>query len=132
MRLMLLVSLVSLVGLAGLASCSGGGTGDGGLSVTYRLDPAPPRVGEAELELRLIDPAGQPVPAAQVEVEANMNHAGMTPTFATLTEAEPGRYDGTLRFTMAGDWYLAVEVTLPDGRRVERTLDVRGVRPADR
>lgn len=111
-----------------LAACSGGGTGEGGLSVSYRLDPAPPAVGSAAIELRLVDPEGKPVTGAQVELEANMNHAGMTPTFATLTEAEGGRYDGQVEFTMGGDWFLLMNATLPDGRTVERTLDVKGVR----
>jgi hypothetical protein len=111
-----------------LMGCSGGGSGDGGLSVSYRLDPAPPAVGSAALELRLVDPEGKPVKGATVELEANMNHAGMRPTFATLTETADGRYDGDVEFTMGGDWFLLMKATLADGRTVQRTLDVKGVR----
>ncbi len=110
-------------------ACSGGGTGAGGLSVTWRLDPTPPAVGPTALEVRLIDPAGAPVTGASLEVEANMNHAGMVPVFATLEETGPGTYEGTVDFTMGGDWFLLVEAALDDGRTVERTLDVKGVRP---
>ena len=120
--------LAALIVTALLAACSDGGSGDGGLSVSYRLDPAPPAVGSAALELRLIDPEGKPVTGASVELEANMNHAGMTPTFATLTETADGRYDGDVEFTMGGDWFLLMKATLADGRTVERTLDVKGVR----
>lgn len=109
-------------------ACSGGGTGEGGVSVTFRLDPRPPRVGTAKLELRIIDPAGGPVAGASVDVEANMNHAGMQPTFATLEEQAGGLYTGTLEFTMGGDWFLLVQAELADGSRVERRLDVPGVR----
>jgi len=112
-----------------VGACTGGGTGEGGLSVTWRLDPTPPAVGPAALELRLIDPAGEPVDGAAIEVEANMNHAGMVPVFASLEETAPGTYEGTVDFTMGGDWFLLVEATLDDGRTVERTLDVKGVRP---
>jgi hypothetical protein len=34
-----------------------------------------------------------------------------------------------LRFTMPGDWALLVRITLPDGRRVSRQVDVANVRP---
>jgi hypothetical protein len=63
-----------------------------------------------------------------VRVEGNMNHAGMRPSFADLHETEPGRYTGTLRFTMGGDWFLLVQATLPDGNQVEQKIDVPGVR----
>jgi hypothetical protein len=112
---------------AGLAACSGGGSGEGDVSITFRLEPRPPRVGTADLELRLIDPAGDPVPGASVAVEANMNHAGMQPTFATLEERGGGLYAGTIEFTMGGDWFLLVTAELEDGRQIERRLDVPGV-----
>jgi hypothetical protein len=30
---------------------------------------------------------------------------------------------------MAGDWVILLHVTLPDGKKLERQFDVRGVRP---
>jgi hypothetical protein len=30
---------------------------------------------------------------------------------------------------MAGDWVILLHITLPDGRRLERQFDVRGVQP---
>jgi hypothetical protein len=53
----------------------------------------------------------------------------MRPVFAEATEAGPGRYRAALEFTMAGDWVVLVHLTLPDGSRVERQFDVKGVRP---
>jgi hypothetical protein len=56
-----------------------------------------------------------------------MNHAGMVPEFAQAREMAPGRYQGDLEFTMGGDWFILVRAKLPDGRALERKIDVPGV-----
>jgi hypothetical protein len=58
-----------------------------------------------------------------------MSHAGMSPLFAEAKETEPGRYQARVQFQMAGDWVLLLDVTLPGGKKLERQIDVRGVRP---
>ncbi len=58
-----------------------------------------------------------------------MSHAGMSPLFAEAKETEPGRYQASVQFQMAGDWVLLLHVTLPGGKKLERQIDVRGVRP---
>ncbi len=63
----------------------------------------------------------------RVAIEGNMNHAGMKPSFAELTERGAGVYDGDLEFTMGGDWFILVTATLPDGSQLERKVDVKGV-----
>jgi hypothetical protein len=78
---------------------------------------------------RLIDAAGRPIAGAQVAVEADMAHAGMSPVFDNAREIEPGRYQAHLRFEMAGDWVILLHVTLPGGQKLERQFDVRGVQP---
>lgn len=92
------------------------------------LDPSPPEVGTSNLSLTLADASGKPLEGANVRVEGNMNHAGMKPSFADLSEVKPGQYEGTLEFTMGGDWFLLVNARLPDGRTVEHKVDVPGVR----
>jgi hypothetical protein len=52
----------------------------------------------------------------------------MKPVFGTAKEVRPGRYEAPLEFTMGGDWFILVNATFPDGRRLERKVDVRGVR----
>ena len=91
------------------------------------IEPSPPLVGDSDLSLELTDADGA-VQGAQVRVEGNMNHAGMKPSFADLKEVEPGRYMGTLEFTMGGDWFLLVTAKTPDGGTIERKIDVRGVK----
>ena len=56
-----------------------------------------------------------------------MNHAGMVPVFADAVEIAPGRYRADLEFTMSGDWFILVRADLPDGRSMERKIDVPGV-----
>jgi hypothetical protein len=58
-----------------------------------------------------------------------MSHPGMSPLFAEAKEGERGRYQAHLEFQMAGDWVILLHVTLPDGKKLERQIDVRGVQP---
>lgn len=95
--------------------------------VDLQIEPSPPKVGQAEIVLHLTESSGEPLEGGTLEVEGNMNHAGMKPVFATLTETEPGRYAGNLEFTMAGDWFLLVTGQLADGRAVNEKIDVPGV-----
>jgi hypothetical protein len=77
----------------------------------------------------LIDEREKPIIGARIAIEADMSHAGMSPTFAEATEEGAGRYTAHLVFKMAGDWILLLHITLPGGEKVERQIDVRGVRP---
>jgi hypothetical protein len=95
--------------------------------VQAEIKPNPPQVGAAPVAITLTDSAGKPLTGASLEVEGNMNHAGMKPEFATLQETSPGRYEGTLEFTMAGDWFLLVTGRLADGSPVNQKVDVPGV-----
>lgn len=89
-------------------------------------------VGRATLTVTLRDASGTPVSGATVRVEGHMTHPGMTPIQATAaaSDREPGAYHADIAFTMAGDWALLITATLPDGRRVDRRIDVAHVQPA--
>jgi hypothetical protein len=92
------------------------------------VTPSPPVVGEANVAIVLAQPDGIAIRDAKLNVEGNMNHAGMKPSLAELKETQPGRYEGKLDFTMGGDWFLLVTAILPDGSRVERRFDVPAVK----
>ena len=115
-------SLVSWTG------CEHGPSAANDIQVQVTLDPSPPVLGNADVTLRLADGDGSPVRDADVRLEGNMNHAGMRPSFADLREVEPGRYSGTLEFTMGGDWFILVTAKTPEGKTVERKIDVPGVK----
>jgi len=101
---------------------------EAGGHVAVEFDPAPPAVGVAKVAITLSNAAGEPVRLGALDVEANMNHAGMKPVFTRLEESAPGRYTGTLEFTMGGDWFLLLSGQGADDVRFERTIDVPGVR----
>ena len=99
------------------------------LTVEHEISPAPARVGISTFTFKLADAGGRPITGARVAVEADMSHAGMSPVFADAKEEQPGRYQARLNFQMAGDWIILLHVTLTDGKKLERQIEVRGVRP---
>ena len=98
------------------------------LTIEHEITPQPARVGEATLTLRLADAGRQPVTGASITLEGNMSHAGMSPVFAQAKETEPGRYQAIVDLKMAGDWTILTHITLAGGQKLERQLDVKGVR----
>jgi hypothetical protein len=100
------------------------------VTVAHEVTPQPPRVGQVIITLRVTDVSGKPLSGAHINIEGNMSHAGMAPVFAEAAAVEPGRYRANLEITMAGDWVMLVHLTLPDGAKVERQFEVKGVAPA--
>ncbi|KAA5543150.1 FixH family protein [Roseiconus nitratireducens] len=98
------------------------------VNVDLTFEPAEPMVGDSKVDLRLTDPSGNPIENAAVTLEGNMNHAGMKPSFSELSEQDPGHYSGTLEFTMGGDWFVLVDVEMPDGTTAQQQIDVPGVK----
>lgn len=96
-------------------------------NLQLEISPQPPQVGPAAVTLMLSDASGEPLTMADVKLEGNMNHAGMRPVFSDLEETAPGRYEGTLDFTMGGDWFVLVSGQLADGSRLDEKIDVPGV-----
>jgi hypothetical protein len=99
------------------------------IAIKHEISPQPARVGPVTVNLKLSDATGKPLTGAHIAIEADMSHPGMSPLFADAKETELGRYQAHLEFQMAGDWVILLHVTLPDGKKLERQIDVRGVRP---
>ena len=97
--------------------------------LTYEISPQPARVGPVLITFKLAEPDAKPISGVRVNVEADMTHAGMSPVFAEAKEIEAGRYQASLHFDMAGDWIVLLHIVLLDGQKLERQVDVRGVRP---
>ena len=110
-----------------LAGCGRGGTDLPEVGVDLAIEPDPPRIGPAVVTVALRDADGQPIRGAVVKLEGNMSHAGMVPVLANAQEVAEGRYQAELEFTMGGDWFILVQADLPDGRSMERKVDVPGV-----
>ena len=98
------------------------------ITLQYEIVPQPPRIGAATINLKLTDKNGAPVSGARVDLEGNMSHAGMSPVSGEAKEIETGKYRGTLQLTMAGDWIVLVHITLSDGQKLQRQIEVSGVK----
>jgi hypothetical protein len=99
------------------------------VAIESSISPEPPRVGPATISFKLADASGKAVTGAKIAIEADMSHAGMSPMFAEAKEGEPGRYQSHFEFPMAGDWVVLLHITLSGGKKLERQIDVKGVRP---
>lgn len=64
-------------------------------------------------------------PGAEASFTADMTHPGMVPVVVKASETVPGRYEGELSWTMAGDWVVLFSARWPDGRRAEGRAPVR-------
>lgn len=98
------------------------------IALRYEISPQPPRAGAITIDLKLTDKSGAPVGGARVDLEGNMSHAGMAPLSSEAKEIETGKYRGTLQLTMAGDWIVLVQITLPDGQKLQRQIEINGVK----
>ncbi|HUB52341.1 MAG TPA: FixH family protein [Terracidiphilus sp.] len=107
--------------------CRKQGAATGDVSVDASITPQPVHTGSEVVAFRLANSAHQPVAGARVQVEGDMSHPGMAPVFADAQEISPGTYKASLNFTMGGDWVVIFHITLSDGRKVERQMDVKGV-----
>jgi hypothetical protein len=110
-----------------LAGCERGIQDLPDVGVELLVSPEPPQLGPATLTVILRDANELPIAGAAVELEGNMSHAGMVPVFAQALEVAPGRYQADLEFTMGGDWFILIHADLPDGRSMERKVDIPGV-----
>jgi hypothetical protein len=123
----LLVAFACLVTLAGTA-CRRSIDSSQDISIKEKITPQPVRVGEAEVSVQLADRTANPVTGASIMVEEDMDHPGMSPAFKTANETAPGHYLAQISFDMGGDWVVLLHIKLANGRRIERQMDVRGVR----
>jgi hypothetical protein len=98
------------------------------ISVREEIEPQPPVVGTATVTVSLADAEGHPITHANLTVEGDMSHPGMSPVFAESREVAGGRYQAHIDFAMAGDWVLLLHIQLTGGEAVERQIDVKGVR----
>lgn len=112
-----------------LSSCSRWSEPSDRITIESEVSPRPARTGRATITLRIKDASGKPVTGARVAMEGNMSHAGMAPEFGDAKEIEPGRYQGPLELSMAGDWIVLVHLTLANGVKLERQFAIPGVHP---
>lgn len=87
-------------------------------------------MGLVTLDLKLSGQDAQPVTGAQITLEGDMSHPGMSPVFSEGTEIGAGLYQGRLDFNMAGDWIVLAHIKLANGQTLEHQMNLRAVRPS--
>ncbi len=97
-------------------------TADLDISLTISPDNL---VGEALAVVTVRDRAGQPVDNARVQVRGDMTHAGMVPVIVETSSSVDGRYELDFNWTMGGDWFVDVTVTLPDNTFARQRFNYR-------
>ncbi len=97
------------------------------ISINESIAPRPVHTGTEAISFQLTNAMHQPVTGAHIQVEGDMSHPGMAPMFADAVEVSPGVYKTPLNFNMGGDWVVLFHITLSDGRKLERQMNVKGV-----
>jgi nitrogen fixation protein FixH len=86
-----------------------------GTQITFRTVPDPPKIGDNQMEVTVMDAGGKPIDAAEVSVQffmpamPTMNMPAMR-SEAKLTPAGGGVYRGSGQVMMAGRWDATVTV----------------------
>jgi hypothetical protein len=115
--------LVILVGLF-IAACRPSEPANADLTISLSISPEPSEVGEAEVVVQVSDAQGNPVTDATVSIRGDMTHAGMQPVLRGTSEHDGGGiYRLPYEWTMAGDWFVEVTVTRPDGSSATQTFE---------
>ena len=120
----LVLTIASVLCTIGCRNRSSAGQG---IAVRNEISPWPARQGEATVSFQLADSNAYPVSHARISVEGDMAHPGMAPVFSDAHETSPGSYEAHVNFSMGGDWVLLLHVTLADGRKFDKQVDVKGV-----
>ena len=125
LRKLLLLALTAAVS----TGCSSPSDLSQRVTIEHEISPEPARIGPVVITFRLADSFAKAVTGAHITLEADMSHAGMAPVFGEAKEIAPGRYQARLTLEMPGDWVILLHVTMPGGQKLERQIDLSGVRP---
>jgi hypothetical protein len=125
-RWLLIVLLVFVAASAGCQRASQQAADDQApeIAAALAIEPDPAVVGPANLAVTLTDAGGAPVESANVSLKGDMSHAGMAPVLAEASGGAGGVYEAQWMWTMAGDWFITITATLPDGRTLMRRFDL--------
>jgi hypothetical protein len=90
--------------------------------IECKIEPQPPRVGAASVQIALTNSHHAPVRGAQISLEADMSHPGMKPRFEKVSAGQDGSYYAKLNFDMPGDWTLLLHAKLANGESVDNQV----------
>lgn len=110
--------------LVGLTACHRADKAADATLLAWEVSPKAPKIGPVTIKLMPTDSTGRPIRQAYMRLEGDMRHPGMRPVTVEARESQPGTYTGTLDLTMAGEWVVSVDGTLPGGGSIRRTIDL--------
>jgi hypothetical protein len=121
LALLVLLVMIAVVGCGQQSSPTAAVTD---IQIVLAVEPEPPATGDSTLIVTLTDTNGAPVSGATVNVEGNMDHAGMEPSTGQTSEGTDGLYRVPFRWTMGGGWMVTVTATLQDGGVATETFEM--------
>ena len=107
----------------------GNSTENTAVNIGYRSDNDPAIGGDAIVTITLTGKDDRPITDAVVEITGDMAHHGMMPISGKGEHTENGQYVVPLRWTMAGDWIVTVNVVLVDGSQFEQIFNQQVITP---
>ena len=122
-------SIIFILGLTFiLAACGGRNSANQSVhNYDISVEAGSKEVGKTNLMVTVNDENGNPVNDATVNIKGDMSHAGMQPVLGESSSANNGMYMIPYEWTMAGDWFVTIDVTLADGTVVSERVDFGGI-----
>ncbi|MBZ0283824.1 MAG: FixH family protein [Anaerolineae bacterium] len=93
------------------------------VDIAIRVEPEPLTVGKSTLIITLTDSSDSHVDGAKLQIQGNMDHAGMTPVNRETSESSNGEYHVPFEWTMGGGWIVTVTAELPNGGEANDTFE---------
>ena len=124
MKRFLYLTIVLALGVAGCSQGNAPTAAPPDASISLAIEPEPVTVGESTLMVTLRDGSGDAVDGATLNVQGNMDHAGMAAVERVVNVSSSGEYTVPFEWTMGGGWTIIVTASLPDnGGEVSQTFD---------
>lgn len=124
MLLRLLMLVCVLLVAAGCRQEAATPTDNPNITIEFVITTEYARVGASEVYIMLHNTAGDPIDDAKINVRGDMSHAGMAPVIRDVEGGNFGQYTVPFEWTMAGDWFVDVTATLPDGTQDSQRFNV--------
>lgn len=96
----------------------------GGLTLALSTEPAPSRIGENQIRLKVTDETGKPVSNAKVLLSYTMSMPGMVPATIPMTLVKDGMYEARANLGMGGQWDLTLTIQRAGRPDIKETFSV--------
>jgi hypothetical protein len=123
MKLTLFACALMLLTLTACGQTGSAMTSAADVDIALQVEPEPLTVGETTLLVTLTDGSGSLIDGARLQIQGNMDHAGMMAVDRQINESINGVYRVPFEWTMGGGWSVTVTAQLPDGGEISETFD---------